>query len=215
MVASEPATAEVLATAPVAEETPATPVAVRVEVQARASGAGGGPESVPPVTTAAKVFVPPGEAPLPLASPTLSPVLTPASTARPAPPLSDPALARPGGPGTSTPAIGTEAVLKNEVLLKQLDKLKEEVSAKPGLTAKVAGTVTVGAAVSVGYLLLTGRALLWLLLALTARSTWKQFDPLEIDRIARHLRRLPAHPRCRHPAVAIGGRVLVDHTHGR
>lgn len=124
--------------------------------------------------------MPPGEAPLPLASPTLSPVLTPASTARPAPPLSDPALARPGGPGTSTPAIGTEAVLKNEVLLKQLDKLKEEVSAKPGLTAKVAGTVTVGAAVSVGYLLLTGRALLWLLLALTARSTWKQFDPLEI-----------------------------------
>src|SRR5581483_3662345 len=78
------------------------------------------------------------------------------------------------------PEVTAAAVLENPALIDALDKLKEDVETTPALQAQIAGTVTVGVAVSVGYVLLTGRAALWLLVALTAKPLWKQFDPLEV-----------------------------------
>jgi hypothetical protein len=117
----------------------------------------------------------PIEGPVPLSAPPASrltlPTLSPSLAAVPA--------EMPLGPLPSPVAMEPAAILKNELLWKSLDNFKDQVVvATPGINTQVAGTVTI--AVSIGTLVLVGPAIFWLLLAVSSRPLWKQFDPLEV-----------------------------------
>jgi photosystem II stability/assembly factor-like uncharacterized protein len=141
-----------------------------------ASGAGGDVSTAP--TEAKKVALPATVTP---ATPTVTvkPVTPPVTPSTPG--VSATATSA-TGTGTTTPAAAVQpaAILQNDELWNKLNDLKEQVKPKPQFTAQVAGTVTIAVAVSLGYLLLAGRVMLWLLLALTTRPLWKEFDPLEV-----------------------------------
>jgi hypothetical protein len=108
-----------------------------------------------------------------------SPLTSPPPTIRPVVPA-NPLEVTPVAPPEMSVVLNPGTVLQNPVLWNNLDTLKEQVTPKTGITAQIAGTVTLGVAVSLGYILLAGRAVLWLLLALSTRPAWKQFDPLEV-----------------------------------
>ena len=99
-------------------------------------------------------------------------------------PVSPPSV--PAGTGDKPPVApqvtGVEpaAILQNDELWNKLDAMKEQVTASPQLTGKIVGTVSIAVVASLGYLLLAGRVVLWLILAMSTRPLWGEFDPLEV-----------------------------------
>jgi PKD repeat protein len=69
-------------------------------------------------------------------------------------------------------------VFHTQLLTKELDRMERQVTGNH--VRAVEAVFATGALATAGYVLLSSRAGLWVIAALTARPLWKQFDPIEI-----------------------------------
>jgi hypothetical protein len=79
------------------------------------------------------------------------------------------------------PAVAEAGLsLNQDALWSALDKLQQEIDSGTDLTAGIAAGVTIGVAATACYVLLSSRAVLWVIMALLSRPLWRQWDPLEV-----------------------------------
>jgi hypothetical protein len=79
------------------------------------------------------------------------------------------------------PAVAEAGLsLNQDALWSALDKLQQEIDGSTDLTAGIAAGVTIGVAATACYVLLSSRAVLWIIMALLSRPLWRQWDPLEV-----------------------------------
>jgi virginiamycin B lyase len=88
---------------------------------------------------------------------------------------SPPAAVAPARPSVSLRPV---PVFHTEMLTKELDKMERQLTNHH--VKVIEAMFATGAVATAGYVLLSSRAGLWVIAALTARPLWKQFDPIEI-----------------------------------